>query len=110
MLINKKSFFTKSHWIVFNRRKADRRARPQGRSFMANLRKATVVTVVLTSALATCLASVALAESVKEYRYTVGRNANISVDTQYGAISVRPGSGNQVVVTATLSSNKVEVD
>jgi DUF4097 and DUF4098 domain-containing protein YvlB len=77
---------------------------------MANLQKATVVTVVLTSALATCLASVALAESVKEYRYTVGRNANVSVDTQYGAISVRPGSGNQVVVTATLSSNKVEVD
>jgi DUF4097 and DUF4098 domain-containing protein YvlB len=77
---------------------------------MANLQKTTVVTVVLTSALATCLASVAWAESVKEYRYTVGRNANVSVDTQYGAISVRPGSSNQVVVTATLSSNKVEVD
>ena len=72
--------------------------------------KTTVVTVVLTGALATCLASAALAESVKEYRFTVGANANVSVDTQYGAISVRPGSGNQVVVTATLSSNKVEVD
>ena len=73
---------------------------------MASLQQTTVVTVVL----ATCLASAALAESKKEYRFTVGRNANVSVDTQYGAISVRPGSSNQVVVTATLSSNKVEVD
>jgi DUF4097 and DUF4098 domain-containing protein YvlB len=74
------------------------------------LRKTTVATVVLTSALATCLASAAFAKSVKEYSFTVGRNANVSVDTQYGAISVRPGNGNQVVVTATLSSDKVEVD
>jgi DUF4097 and DUF4098 domain-containing protein YvlB len=32
------------------------------------------------------------------------------VDTQYGAISVKPGSDNQVVVTAILKSNNVEVD
>ena len=72
----------------------------------ASLRQATVVTVVL----ATCLATGAFAESHKEYRFTVGRNANISVDTQYGAISVRPGSSDQVVVTATLKTDKVEVD
>jgi len=71
-----------------------------------NLRQATVVTLVLV----TCLASAALAETKKEYRFTVGANANISVDTQYGAISVRPGSGNQVVVMATLKSDNVEVD
>jgi DUF4097 and DUF4098 domain-containing protein YvlB len=71
-----------------------------------NLRQATVVTLVLV----TCLASAALAETKKEYRFTVGANANISVDTQYGAISVRPGSGNQVVVRATLKSDNVEVD
>jgi DUF4097 and DUF4098 domain-containing protein YvlB len=71
-----------------------------------NLRQATVVTLVLV----TCLASAALAETKKEYRFTVGANANISVDTQYGAISVRPGSGNQVVVMATLKSESVEVD
>lgn len=70
------------------------------------LRQTTVVTVVL----ATCLASDALAQSHKEFRFAVGHNANISVDTQYGAISVRPGSSDQVVVTATLKSNKVEVD
>ena len=71
-----------------------------------NLRQATVVTLVLV----TCPASAALAETKKEYRFTVGANANISVDTQYGAISVRPGSGNQVVVMATLKSDNVEVD
>jgi len=72
----------------------------------ASLRQTTVVTLIL----ATCLSSVALAETIKEYRYTVGPHANVSVDTQYGAISVKPGSGNQVVVTATLKSDNVEVD
>jgi DUF4097 and DUF4098 domain-containing protein YvlB len=73
---------------------------------MVNLQQTAVVTVVL----ATCLAAVAFAEKKKEYSFTVGRNANVSVDTQYGAISVRPGNSNQVVVTATLMSDKVEVD
>jgi len=73
---------------------------------MASLQQTTVVTLVL----ATCLASAALAETKKEFRFTVGPNANVSVDTQYGAISVKPGSANQVVVMATLKSDKVEVD
>jgi DUF4097 and DUF4098 domain-containing protein YvlB len=68
--------------------------------------KTTVVTLVL----ATCLSPAAFAESKKEYRFAVGPNANISVDTQYGAISVKPGSATQVVVTATLKSGNVEVD
>ena len=72
----------------------------------ASLGQGTVVTLVL----ATCLASAAFAESKKEYRFTVGPHAIISVDTQYGAISVKPGSGNQVLVTATLKSENVEVD
>ena len=59
--------------------------------------------------LATCLASPAFA-AIKEYSYTVGPHANISVDTQYGAISVKPGNDNQVVVTATFKSDNVEVD
>ncbi len=72
----------------------------------ANISNTTVVTLVLV----TCLASAALAETKKEYRFTVGPKADISVDTQYGAISVKPGSASQVVVTATLKSDKVEVD
>jgi DUF4097 and DUF4098 domain-containing protein YvlB len=83
---------------------------------MASVQKASVqqasvhYTTVVTLVVATCLASAAFAESKKEYRFTVGPNANVSVDTQYGAISVKPGSGNQVVVWATLKSDNVEVD
>jgi DUF4097 and DUF4098 domain-containing protein YvlB len=56
------------------------------------------------------VSTAALAGNIKEYRYTVGPHANISVDTQYGAISVRAGSDNAVVVTATIKSGDVEVD
>ena len=65
---------------------------------------------VVTLALATCLASAAIAETKKEYRFMVGAKANVSVETQYGAISVRPGSSSLVIVTATLQSDKAEVD
>ncbi len=67
-------------------------------------------TAVVTALVTTCLVAAAFAESQKEYRFTVGHNANISIDTQYGAISVRPGADNAVIVTATLKSDKVEVD
>jgi len=72
----------------------------------ANFQKTAVATLVL----ATCLSTAAFGETKKEYRFTVGPNANVSVDTQYGAISVKPGSVNQVVVMATLKSGNVEVD
>src|ERR1700723_789079 len=65
---------------------------------------------VVTLIFITCLASAALAEATKEYSYTVGPHANISVDTQFGSISVKPGSDNLVVVTAILRSDNVEVD
>ena len=73
---------------------------------MESLQRTTVVTLVL----ATCLASAAMAETKKQYRFNVGPNAVITVDTQYGAISARPGSSSEVVVTATLYSDKAEVD
>ncbi len=76
----------------------------------ANITHATVVTLVLVTCLSSALSAQAFAETVKEFRYTVGPHANISVDTQYGAISVKPGSDNQVVVTAVLKSDNVEVD
>jgi len=92
-----------------------------GRRFMASLREASLQqasirranfqkTAVVTLVLATCLSTAAFGETKKEYRFTVGPNANVSVDTQYGAISVKPGSVNQVVVMATLKSGNVEVD
>ena len=70
--------------------------------------------------LVSCLASAALAQTPtkieakveirKEYRFAVSSQPKISVDTQNGSISVKPGSGNQVVVTATIRSGNVEVD
>ncbi|MGA2004775.1 MAG: DUF4097 family beta strand repeat-containing protein [Terriglobales bacterium] len=73
---------------------------------MESLQRTTVVALVVVS----CVASAALAQTRKEYRYTVGPNANISVDTQFGAISVKPGTNSQVIVIATLQSDKTEVD
>ena len=66
---------------------------------------------VATIVLATCLSSASPAlAAIKEYSYTVGPHANVSVDTQYGSISVKPGNDDQVVVTATFKSDNVEVD
>ncbi|HLZ40400.1 MAG TPA: DUF4097 family beta strand repeat-containing protein [Candidatus Sulfotelmatobacter sp.] len=62
-------------------------------------------------ALATTLTAGALAaETHKEYRFNVGPKAGISVNNPYGSISVRPSTGNFIVVNAVLSSDKVEVD
>ena len=50
------------------------------------------------------------AETHKEFRFNVGPKAGISVNNPYGSISVKPSTGNVVVVNAMLSSDKVEVD
>jgi DUF4097 and DUF4098 domain-containing protein YvlB len=60
--------------------------------------------------LAACFSSAAVAQSPKVFTYTVGPHAIISVETQYGAISVRPGNSDQVIVTAFQRSNDVEID
>jgi DUF4097 and DUF4098 domain-containing protein YvlB len=76
----------------------------------ASIKNTAIVTAVLATCLSSALCSAAFAEAAKEFRYTVGAHANISVDTQYGSISVKPGTDNEVVVTATLKSDNVEVD
>jgi len=55
-------------------------------------------------------ATLALAESKKEYHFTVGPNAGVSIINPYGSISVKPSLNNTVVVNATLHSDRVEVD
>jgi DUF4097 and DUF4098 domain-containing protein YvlB len=52
----------------------------------------------------------ASAQVRKEFRYTVGPRAAISITNQYGPISVKPSTGTQVVVTAILHSDRAEVD
>ena len=56
------------------------------------------------------VAAFAANETRKEYRFTVGPQASVSINNQYGPISVKPGAGNVVVVKVLLRSDKVEVD
>jgi DUF4097 and DUF4098 domain-containing protein YvlB len=48
--------------------------------------------------------------TTKEFRFTVGPRAGVSVMNPYGSIAVQPSSSNTVMVTASLYSDKVEVD
>lgn len=56
------------------------------------------------------LTSWAVAETKKEYRFEVGAKAKVSIINQFGSVSVRPSTGNYVLVNATIYSDKVEVD
>ncbi len=58
----------------------------------------------------TLLAGTLAAETHKEYRFNIGPKAGVSVSNPYGSISVKPSTGNFVVINAVLSSDKVEVD
>jgi DUF4097 and DUF4098 domain-containing protein YvlB len=52
----------------------------------------------------------AIAETRQELHFKVGKKANISINNPYGPISVKAGAKREVVVTAVLHSNKVEID
>lgn len=68
--------------------------------------------VLRSTAAALCLlalSNLAAAETRKEFRYTVGHGATISVANMNGKVTVRQGSGRQVSVTAAMNSEKVEI-
>jgi len=50
------------------------------------------------------------AQTHKEYRFNVGPKAGVSVNNPYGSVSVKPSTGNVIVIHAILASDKVEVD
>jgi DUF4097 and DUF4098 domain-containing protein YvlB len=56
------------------------------------------------------LAILAFGQTKKEYRFSVGPRASVSVVNQYGPVTVKPSGSNQVLVTAILHSDKAEVD
>jgi len=63
-----------------------------------------VVMIFLVAALAT-------GETTRtEMHFKVGHRASISIVNAYGPISVKPGPGKRVMVTAILYSSKVEID
>lgn len=56
------------------------------------------------------VASGLVAQSRKQYHFTVSPKAGISVSNPYGSIYVRPSASNSVMVNAVLHSDKVEID
>jgi len=56
------------------------------------------------------LAGTLFAETHSQYRFSVGVKAGVSVNNPYGSISVKPSTGNVVVINAVIYSDKVEVD
>jgi DUF4097 and DUF4098 domain-containing protein YvlB len=67
-------------------------------------------TTELTAVVLVTLATFAVAETKKEYRFDVGPKSKVSIINQFGGVSVKPSTGNYVLVNATMYSDKVEVD
>ena len=67
-----------------------------------------------TAALVLSLVLVAMicaqAETRKDMHFKVGKHATVSITNQFGPISVHPAAGREVIVTAILHSDKVEID
>lgn len=60
-------------------------------------------------ALILSVAVCASAAEKKEFRYTVGPGASISITNPSGPVTLRPSSGGQVIISANPASDKVEV-
>jgi DUF4097 and DUF4098 domain-containing protein YvlB len=74
-------------------------------------RKLAVISIAAGIMAATALAVDSNASDLhKEFRFNVGPRAGVSINNPYGSISVKPSSGDVVVINATLASDKVEVD
>jgi len=56
------------------------------------------------------MAGTLIAESRKEFRFNVAAKSGVSVNNPYGSITVKPSTGNFIVINALLHSDKVEVD
>jgi len=57
-----------------------------------------------------CAATMSATDIRREFKYSVGPKANISINNEYGPVTVKPSAGNQVIIGATLHSDKVEID
>ncbi len=60
--------------------------------------------------LAACVAVFAADQAKKEFRYTAGPRASVSILNQYGPITVKPSADDQIVVLATPHSDQVQVE
>ena len=85
---------------------AERGPRVDERVTMKTVERGAQLTFVVVLTIAVC----AVGQTRTDLRFTVGPRASVSVANEYGPISVKPGTGNVVIVTAMLHSNKVEID
>lgn len=74
---------------------------------MSNIQRGASWLPIAVLTLASLMAS---AETKKQFHYTLGPHPNVNVFNQFGPVTVKPSDGTQVDVTATLHSDKVEVD
>ena len=111
MLTSRKRCFLSWRWITrrnsienFEPAYGDGGSAGLGELHMVSKRAAKLV------AIGVIVAGTLVAESKKEYHFSVGPKAGVSVMNPYGSISVKPSLNNTVVVNAILHSDKVEVD
>ncbi|MGC2474296.1 MAG: DUF4097 family beta strand repeat-containing protein [Candidatus Sulfotelmatobacter sp.] len=70
----------------------------------------TVQLAAISAVMAGMSVATLVAETHKEFRFNVGPKAGLSVNNTYGSVSVKPSTGNVVVINAVIASDKVEVD
>lgn len=69
------------------------------------MKRVSVVCALLVAA-ATTLA----AQNRKEFKYTAAPGASLTIVNEFGPVTLKPASGRQVLIIATLHSAKVEID
>src|SRR5215471_1042590 len=74
------------------------------------MRGPTIQFAAMSAVMAGMTVATLAAQTHKEYRFNVGPKAGVSVNNPFGSVSVKPSTGNVVIVNAILSSDKVEVD
>src|SRR6266576_5356349 len=112
MPINKRLCFSSWQWIVLCRKVGQFLAASPcvvrtNWGISRNLMSGRTIESVVVGAI---LARTLVAETHKDFRFTVGPKAGVSVTNPYGSISVKPSTSNVVVINAVLASDKVEVD
>src|SRR5205823_2331049 len=57
-----------------------------------------------------CMTTLASAQIKKDFKYALGQQASVTINNEYGPIFVKPSANNELLVTAILQSDKVEID
>src|SRR5215472_5478370 len=115
--INKRRCFLSWLWAALCHNGSDllRCRRESGRSTSkailgSHMSGRTFQWVAIGAAMLAVSATTLLAETHKEFRYSVGPKGGLTVNNPYGSVSVKPSNGNVVVIEAVVASDKVEVD